>query len=71
MSRSNSEVDVLRNPPIQPNGIITGYVGMYSIYKNNTFNISDMLSENDRNFIIGNLGKFATTWLLVEDPVIN
>ncbi|XP_065905061.1 uncharacterized protein [Dysidea avara] len=55
MGRSNSEVDVLWDPPVQPNGIITGYVVMYSFNENNTLIVSDMLSENDRNFVVGNL----------------
>ena len=59
MGRSNSEVDVLWDPPVQPNGIITGYVVMYSFNENNTLIVSDMLSENDRNFVVGNLGKFV------------
>jgi len=50
-------VNVTWTEPAQPNGVITGYVVMYSEYENSTFTGSGMLEGSDTSFLIENLGK--------------
>jgi len=61
ISPSDTEVNVTWNPPDQPNGVITGYVVVYSIYENNTLKMSEMLSDNIRSYLIDDLGKYMSS----------
>ena len=46
------------NPPDQPNGIITGYEVMYSVYESATAPMmSERLNGSVESFLIENLGK--------------
>jgi len=46
------------DPPAQPNGIITSYVVLYSVYRRNMFMMSEKLMGNDTNYGIESLGKY-------------
>ena len=46
------------NPPVTPNGVITGYEVIYSMYEDSSLSMSGMLGDNDRSFHIENLGKY-------------
>lgn len=47
------------NPPIQPNGIITGYEVIYSVYEDTTETISVPVSSNISSFNITDLCKLC------------
>ena len=55
---SDTTSTVLWNPPIQPNGIITGYEVIYSVYENVT-NISIPITGNVESFNITDLCKLS------------
>ena len=56
-SISSSTVNVIWIPPTQPNGIITKYEVMYSVY-NDTINVKTYEVAGDINsLIVSNLGK--------------
>ncbi|XP_065904304.1 receptor-type tyrosine-protein phosphatase delta-like isoform X2 [Dysidea avara] len=55
-STSNTAVIVMWNPPDQPNGIITGYEVMYSVYESTTAPMmSERLNGSVESFLIENL----------------
>ena len=56
--------DTVRNmirwsPPSPPNGIITGYQVIYSIYQNDSDRNSDTLSSTTTSYIIEGLSKYS------------
>ena len=70
-------LDTVRNmiiwsPPLQPNGIITGYQVIYSIYQNDSDRISETLSNDTTRYIIEGLGKYSVnnikqnSWVVKE-----
>ena len=54
---SDTTVTVKWDPPIQPNGIITGYEVKYSVYENTSDIISVPVSSNINSLNMTNLGK--------------
>ena len=44
---SDTTANVTWNPPIQPNGIITGYEVKYSVYEEDSDNKSSILATTD------------------------
>ena len=54
---SNTEVNVIWSPPSQPNGIITAYKVIYSIYDNTTTVMSELLSDDRSTYPISDLSK--------------
>ena len=54
---SSTTVNVMWDPPAQPNGVITSYVVMYSVYERNQFMMSGMLMGDDTSYLIEDLGK--------------
>ena len=55
---SNTEVNITWDSPAKPNGVIIGYVVIYSVYQNSTFFYSDMLMDSETNYTIKALGKY-------------
>ena len=55
---SNATSTVMWNPPIQPNGIITGYEVMYSAYEDDADIITIPVTSNINSFNITDLCKF-------------
>ena len=56
-----TEVQVTWTPPEQPNGLITSYQVLYSVYESTTTVQSTMLNGNDRSYTIRNLSE--DTWI--------
>jgi len=57
ISISNSTVNIIWIPPTQPNGIITKYEVMYSVY-NDALNVNTYEVAGDKNnLIVSDLGK--------------
>ena len=54
---TNIEVRVTWRPPKQPNGLITSYQVIYSVYESATTEQSEELSRNIRSYTIMNLSK--------------
>ena len=52
---SNTEVNVMWSPPSQPNGIITAYQVIYSIYDNTTTVMSELLRDDSSTYPISDL----------------
>ena len=71
ISISDTALTVTWNPPIQPNGIITGYEVIYSVYEDDAENISIPVTSNIYSFNITDLCKLkiqtdnADRWLFV------
>ena len=58
VSTSNITVIVFWTPPFQPNGVITGYLVIYSIYQMNNDTLSEVLNNtSDTNYSISGLSK--------------
>ena len=53
---ASSEAEVTWSPPLQPNGVITSYQVIYSVYESSTITTSEMLSNTTNTYIIRNLG---------------
>ena len=53
---TTSEVEVSWSPPLQPNGIITSYELIYSVYESSFTTTSGILSNTTNTYIIKNLG---------------
>ena len=62
---SDTASTVIWSPPLQPNGIVTNYELMYSVYKNST-NISVNISSNAENFTITDLCKLHIFIVTIE-----
>ena len=61
---ATGETGVSWSPPLQPNGVITSYQVVYSVYESSAIVRSEMLSNSTITYIIKNLGmlrNFATT----------
>ena len=56
---SSTTVNVMWNPPAQPNGVITGYIVMYSVYERNDFTSSVMLEGSVTTYLIDGLSKYS------------
>ena len=52
---------IIWNPPLQPNGIITGYQVIYSIYQNDSSRTSEELSSNTTRYTIEGLSKYSVS----------
>ena len=62
---ATGETEVSWSPPLQPNGVITSYQVMYSVYESSAIVRSEILSNNTITYIIRNLGmlhNFATSY---------
>ena len=60
---ATGETGVSWSPPLQPNGVITSYQVVYSVYGSSAIVRSEMLSNSTITYIIRNLGmlrNFAT-----------
>ena len=53
---SDTTAVVFWTPPSQPNGVITGYQIIYSMY-GNTASMTEAASRNENSFVITNLSK--------------
>ena len=56
---SSSASNVTWNPPIEPNGIITGYEVIYSVHGRSTENVIGPLDSGKNSLDIMNLSKFT------------
>ena len=56
-SLSDSALTVTWDPPKQPNGIVTGYEVIYSVYEDDADNISIPVTSNINSFNITDLCK--------------
>ena len=59
------ETGVSWSPPLQPNGVVTSYQVVYSVYESSAIVRSEILSNNTITYIIRNLGmlhNFATSY---------
>ena len=54
---SDSTAIVFWTPPSQPNGDITGYQIIYSLYGDTTNSMNQAVTSNENSFVITNLGK--------------
>ena len=54
---SDSTAVVFWTPPSQPNGLITGYQIIYSLYGDSTNSMNQAVSSNENSFVITNLSK--------------
>ena len=61
-SLSATSANVIWAPPAQPNGVITEYEVIYSVYGDTDNITSDTVPSDETNFIIANLGKHANSW---------
>ena len=62
VSISDTTAIVTWKPPIQPNGIITGYEVIYSVYEDDNNNIAFPVSSNISSFNVTDLCKLTHTW---------
>ena len=53
---TSSEVEVSWSPPLQPNGMITSYELIYSVYESSITTTSGLLSNTTNTYIVMNLG---------------
>lgn len=51
-----SQVEVSWSPPLQPNGVITSYEVIHSVYESSITTTSGVLSNTTHTYIIKNLG---------------
>ena len=56
---SNTTAVVFWTPPSQPNGVITGYQIIYSVYGDNTNSMNQAVTENENSFVIANLSELV------------
>ena len=56
------ETEVSWSPPLQPNGVITSYQVIYSVYESTTIVRSEMLNNSTNAYIIRNLGTYANLY---------
>ena len=62
VSISDTTAIVTWKPPIQPNGIITSYEVIYSVYEDDNNNIAFPVSSNISSFNVTDLCKLKRTW---------
>ena len=73
VSTSNITVNVFWTPPSQPNGVVTGYLVIYSVYQMDDDILSQMLNNtSNTNYSISGLSKsfcyrvmYAQTYILI------
>ena len=70
ISISDTALTVTWNPPIQPNGIITGYEVIYSVYEDDAENISIPVTSNIYSFNITDLCKLSIIKYDSNDSII-
>ena len=63
---SNTSVNVIWIPPVQPNGIITHYAVIYSEYDDPDSRVANTVISDENNFIISKLGKVQFTVYLYQ-----
>ena len=54
---SSTSANVIWIPPVRPNGIITEYEVIYSVYADTDTRTSDTVASDETSFIIPDLGK--------------
>ena len=54
---SDTTAVVFWTPPSQPNGVITGYQIIYSVYGDAANSMNEAVTRNEINFIITNLSE--------------
>ena len=62
---SDTTAVVFWTPPSHPNGVITGYQIIYSVYGDNTNNMNQAITRNENSFVIENLSELLLplfTW---------
>ena len=59
---ATGETEVSWSPPLQPNGIITSYQVIYSVYKSTAIVRSEMLNNSTNTYIVRNLGTYANLY---------
>jgi len=52
-----NQATVTWKPPSQPNGIITGYQVIYSVYQSDNETMSEVLNDTTTMYLIENLSK--------------
>ena len=57
VATSDTTVVVFWTPPSHPNGVITGYQIIYSVYGDNTNNMNQAVTRNENSFVIANLSE--------------
>ena len=62
---SDTTAVVFWTPPSQPNGIITGYQIIYSVYGDTTNSMTEAASKNENSFVITNLSELIPPLLIV------
>ena len=62
---ATSETEVSWSPPLQPNGVITSYQVIYSVYQSSAIVTSEMLSNTTNTYIIRNLGMLMLQLLTI------
>ena len=60
---SNTTAVVHWTPPSQPNGVITGYQIIYSVYGDADDNITQAVTRNEDSFVIANLSELLFLFL--------
>ena len=54
---SDTTAIVFWTPPSQPNGVITGYQIIYSVYGDSINSMNQAVTSNEDSFVITNLSK--------------
>ena len=54
---SDTTAVVFWTPPSQPNGVITGYQIIYSVYRDVTNSINQVVARNGNSFVMTNLSE--------------
>jgi len=57
VSITSTTVSVIWTPPASPNGIITQYDVIYSVYDDHNNRVANTVTSDENNFIISHLGK--------------
>ena len=65
----NTTATVIWDPPIQPNGIITGYEVIYSVYEDDNNNIAVPVTSNISSFNVKDLCKLH--FFVINSGVLN
>ena len=58
-STDNTEAVIMWSPPTQPNGVITAYQVIHSIYENTTTMMSSALNRSALNYTLEHLSESA------------
>ena len=67
---STTSANVIWIPPAQPNGIITEYEVIYSVYGDIYNHTSDSVASDETNFIIPDLGKDFLKHIVADGPMM-